>query len=239
MTLQSNLGQWLSDRAGYCTASRVKDAIGRTKDGKRYKSERRNYMMQLVAERCEGVADSSYVTKAMRDGIEREPYAVEMFEAVYGVKCGPAAFVAHPKIEFFGATPDGFIGSDALLEVKCPTLLTYLRWVLEGGVPEEHVDQLITQQLCTGRRRTVFCAYHPDAPPGMQMFVRPFVSTAEQRDHVVAEVKKFLLETDKMFDDFTSTEFKPEISWIQKSLDELWNQKNQEPVAKPPTIATE
>ncbi len=205
MTLQSDPG-WLHERQGKLGASRVKDALNVLKNGKPSES-RRKLMMELVAERMTGASVDNLVTADMRRGLELEPEAIALYEATYGVMVLPAAWVPHPTIDNTGATPDSFVGSDGLLEIKAPRQNRLIEWARAEGVPDEHRLQLIWQQVCTGRQWTDFCAYCPDMPEGKQILVRRFIADEEEREETAEKVIEFLAETDALFDQVTQMEF--------------------------------
>src|SRR5688572_15980698 len=109
--------EWFAERAGKVTASRIADMLAKTKTG--WGASRANYAAQLVAERLTGTVVESYTSAEMRWGTETEPQAKAAYEFYTGSTIEDAAFIQHPKIAMSGASPDGFVGADGLLEVKC------------------------------------------------------------------------------------------------------------------------
>lgn len=188
---------WTAARRGLLTASRMKDAAALLKTGKPSESRIR-LMKELAAERLTGAAVDHYVTSAMQWGIDNQAGAISAYEALTGEIVGPELFVLHPKIEFFGATPDGLVGSDGLIEVKCPTTTTYVEWVLAGVVPEEHKLQMATQCACAGRQWVDFVAHDPRMPAGQTLFVRRYEPTADEIAHVEKVATDFLRELDDL-----------------------------------------
>ena len=119
--------KWFSDRCGCLTASRAADALAiSAKTGKPLKS-RQDLIDTLIAERATGVAQSSGTTWAMQWGIDHEAEAREAYEAATGEMVDLVGFIPHPDIPWFGASPDGLVGSDGLVEIKCPQTVTHLR----------------------------------------------------------------------------------------------------------------
>lgn len=202
---------WHAARRGHLTGSRMADAMSyltrKTKNGDKGDSSaaRREYMAALVAERLSGYAMTHFVTRAMHDGIEREPLARAEYEIVTGRDVRDAGFILHPTIEFFGASPDGLVGDDGIAEYKCPTHATYIDWMMSGVVPEEHKPQMIAECVCAQREWVDFVAFHPDFGE-RKLFVRRFVPTAEERQRVEDEARKFLADVEEMFDRVLSTE---------------------------------
>lgn len=198
MILQSDPG-WLPERRGRLTASRMNDACAYLKNGKEAEA-RRKYKIELVGERMCDYAVSRYVTDAMRRGIDLEPEARSAYEVHSGNLCGPAALVHHAAIEWFSATPDGFIDPGGLLEVKVPSVENYVGWLSDGVVPEQHVLQMTAQLSCTGRRYVDFVAYCPEMPPPKRLFVRRFEPDAEMIAHCEAAARQFLAEVEALFE---------------------------------------
>ena len=121
-------------RIGCATASRVSDITTKLKSGK-YSAARDKYLMDVVIERLTGRASENYVSPAMEYGIETEPLARAAYEIAEDVEVYPGGLAYHPTIEWFSASPDGLVGAEGLLEVKCPNTSTHLAYLLEGEIP--------------------------------------------------------------------------------------------------------
>lgn len=198
---------WVAARRGCLTASRMADAMAylktKSKDGQLVEAEaRRKLKFDLLAERLTGIAVSHYVTPAMQHGIEQQPHATAAYEAHTGEIVGPEVFVLHPRIDWFGATPDGLISDAGIVEIKCPQTSTFLRWVHEGEVPAEHKPQMLAQLACTGRAWCDFIAFDPRVPPAHQLFVRRFEPDASEIARIEVEAEKFLAELADMAERF-------------------------------------
>jgi len=194
--------EWLSQRAGKLTASRMKDAMDFLKNGNpSYK--RTQYMRELLAERLTGLSMPHYVTDAMQWGLDHEDEAVDLFVEMTGRDVRLSRFYTHPEIPDFGATPDREL-DDGLLEVKCPTTATFIEWVTAGKVPDEHRPQMTAQLLCTGKNWCGFIAYDPRIrDERRRLFLRKFVPTPEECAAVEGAARVFLSDLDRMFDAFT------------------------------------
>lgn len=194
---------WLSARCGKLTASRMADAMSFLKNGQPT-SARRRLMFELLAERMTGDSVPHVVTDAMQHGLDFEAEAVDVFVARYpSYSVKTSRFYEHPTIENFGATPDREIGEDGLLEVKCPTSMRYLEWVMGGEVPEEHKPQMAAQLLCSGKSWVGFIAYDPRIrEEERRLFMRKFQPEPEYLVKVQEAAVQFLAELDDMFDQF-------------------------------------
>lgn len=186
--------EWFAQRVGKVTASRVADVVARTKSG--WGASRANYMGELIAERLTGAPAPSFSNAAMQWGTETEPKARVAYEFLRDCDAAQVGFVDHPSIPMSGASPDGLVGEDGLVEIKCPNTSTHIDTLLNGTVPEKYELQMLWQMACTGRAWCDFVSFDPRMPPSMQLFVRRI----ERDDKAMAELEKnvaiFLSELD-------------------------------------------
>lgn len=183
---------WKQLRLGKVTASRIADLMARTKTG--YSASRANYMAQLIAERLTGTVAESYTNAAMQHGTETEPEARAAYEFYQGVTVTQVAFAPHPKIEQAGASPDGLVDEDGLVEIKCPQTATHLETLLGQAVPGKYADQMQFQMSCTGRKWCDFVSYDPRMPEHMRMFIKRVPRDDKRIAEIEGEIASFLLE---------------------------------------------
>ena len=196
---------WLSARAGKLTASRMAHAIERLKKGG-YAKSRYDLLRELLAERLTGDSIRHYVSPEMQWGIEQEPSAKAEYEEEYGVILRPAPFIEHPSIENLGATPDALVGSDTVVEIKCPKTSTHIVYCGLPGVPENYKPQILTQLACTRRTKAIFISYDPRIKGPKRLSVREWEPEPEEIATIEIEAREFLAELDEMFEQFTTTE---------------------------------
>jgi putative phage-type endonuclease len=192
---------WFAARCGKATASRMADLTARTKSG--WGASRANYMAQLIAERLTGVPADSFSNAAMQWGVEKEPEAVAAYNffANTGPDVEPCGFVAHPRIEMSGASPDGVIGLYGLIEVKCPNTATHIDTLLSGAVPEKYVKQMQWQMACCPRAQWCdYCSYDPRMPEAMRLFVKRIPRDDKMIGSLEGGVAEFLSELDDKLD---------------------------------------
>jgi putative phage-type endonuclease len=185
---------WRLARLGKATSSRIADIIARTKSG--YSTSRANYAAQLACERLTGIPAESYVNAAMVWGVEKEPEARRLYEFEQDVAVRRAGFLDHATIAMSGASPDGFVGDDGLVEFKCPITATHIATLLGQTIPSKYAAQIQWQMAVTGRAWCDFVSYNPRLPPAMRLFVQriprdPILIGALER-----EVERFLAEVD-------------------------------------------
>ena len=194
--------QWFADRTGCLTASNMRAAMSRLKNGND-SADRAALKVQILAERLTGDVVHHYVTGPMQHGIDTEPLAKAAYMAATGSLIADCEFIRHPTIEHFGASPDGRIEARLGIEVKCPTTAKFLSWRLAGAVPDEHKPQMIAQAVCAGFDAVEFVAFDPRLPKHLQLFVVRFTPTQEERDAVEQAAREFLDEVEAMFKQLT------------------------------------
>lgn len=181
---------WLLERLGSVTGSRVSDALA-----KKGTATRENYLWQLVAERLTGQIQESFAPNAaMIRGTEQEPIARAAYEAHSGHFVDQIGFVKHPTIEWFGASPDGLVGDDGLVEIKNPNSATHLAYRKAGQPPAKYRYQMMAQIACTGRKWCDFVSFDSRLPESKQLFVVRFEPDQKDVDAMLEQVQEFLEE---------------------------------------------
>jgi putative phage-type endonuclease len=189
--------EWYAARRGSLGASDIADVLARTKTG--WSTSRANVMNRLLIERLTGRTVHGHATWAMREGIEREPEArlAYMFHA--DVDVADAWVYPHPKIRGAHASPDGLVGDDGLVQIKCPQPPAHLDLLLGGETPPGYIMQMQWEMVCTGRTWSDFVSWQPDFPASMQLIVRRVERDEEHIAELEAQVRAFLEETDARF----------------------------------------
>jgi putative phage-type endonuclease len=183
---------WLAARCGLVTASRVADVVARTKTG--YAASRANYMAQLVAERLTGNVAESFTNAAMQWGTEHEPVARNAYEFYRDTEVQLVGMVKHPNIPEAAASPDGLVGTDGLVEIKCPNTATHIDTLLGQSVPGNYQTQMQWQMACTGRQWCDFASFDPRLPESMRLFICRVPRDDERIAELESAVTEFLVE---------------------------------------------
>jgi hypothetical protein len=185
---------WLQARVGLVTASRAADVIACYKSGPKKGQEtaaRRDYRCELICEILTGQPYPQYVSHEMQWGRDQETFARAAYELQLDVLVETCGFVLHPRVARFGASPDGLVGDDGLIQIKCPNTSTHLGWMLAGVVPVEHAPQMLAEMSCTGRAWCDFVSFDPRLPEHLQLFVRRFARDEQFIATLEAEVVHF------------------------------------------------
>lgn len=184
--------EWKKARLGKVTASRIADVMARTKSG--YSASRANYMAELIAQRLTDTVTEGYTNAAMQWGIDHEDEARKAFELVSGSFVEQVGFIDHPRIIGSGASPDGLVGDDETLEIKCPGTATHLDTLLGAEIDGKYLYQMQWQMACAGRKRCHFVSFDPRLPERMRLHVRVVNRDDATISMMEKEVQTFLAE---------------------------------------------
>jgi putative phage-type endonuclease len=185
---------WEAARLGKATASRIADIIASTKSG--YAASRANYAAQLISERLTGVKAEAFESAAMRWGVEKEIEALEVYAFEEDADVTQVGFLDHPTVPMAGASPDGLVSDDGLVEIKCPLTATHIETLLGQAPPARYVAQMQWQMAVTGRLWCDFVSYDPRLPLPMRLFVRRIGRDDRMIASLEREVGTFLSEID-------------------------------------------
>ncbi len=202
MPIVQGSAEWFAARCGMVTASRVADVVAKTKSGP--SASRATYMAQLIAERLTGTVQESFTNAAMQWGTTTEPDARAAYEFYRNETVTEVGFVPHPAIDQSGASPDGLVGADGLLEIKCPNTATHLETLLGRMVPAKYVNQMQWQMACTGRAWCDFASYDPRLPEHMRMFVKRVPRDDKRIAELETDITAFLAEMADKLDELSS-----------------------------------
>ena len=139
--------EWFAARCGNVTASRISDIVAKTKSG--YSTSRANYLSQLLCERLTGTVEESFTNDAMKWGTMQEPFARAAYEQAKDVMVDEVGYISHPTIERAGASPDGLVGDDGAIEIKCPNSSNHFETIINKKYPKKYHDQMQWQMACT------------------------------------------------------------------------------------------
>ena len=188
--IEQGTEEWLKIRLGKVTASGVADVLAKTKTG--VSASRGNYLIKLAIQRVTGVVEESYTNDAMQWGIDNEAQARVAYEVVSGNFVDQIAFVDHPMISWFGASPDGLVNDDGLVEIKCPNSATHWSYIKDDGPPTKYYIQMQAQMACTGRSWCDFVSFDPRMPERSKLFIKRVMREDDYIAEMEAEIKKFL-----------------------------------------------
>lgn len=169
--------EWIAARLGIPSASMYGKII--TTQGK-WSTQADTYINQLVAEKLTGEQTPFYQNEHMARGTELEPDARKMYEFIKDVEVQEVGFCLHDTLEA-GASPDGLIGEDGGLEIKCPAPATHVEYLRGGKLPSKYKQQVMGCLWITGREWWDFMSYHPS--------MKPLIVRVERDEDYIAELE--------------------------------------------------
>ncbi len=184
--------EWFAARCGRPTASRFADVMSKLKSGAP-SDKRAGYMADLALERLTGALAETFVTPAMQRGTELEEAARQAYCAETGELVTALGFALHDTLDA-GCSPDGLVGDDGLIEIKCPANARKLCDLYITRDPAEYEWQIHGQLWITGRAWCDLVVYHPSLP------IRPIrIERDEKRISELADgIAAFLAELDQL-----------------------------------------
>jgi len=194
MTIVQGSPEWFAARAGKVTASRIADVVARSRDRKTWGVSRTNYAAQLICERLTGRAKEGFTNAAMQHGIDTEAEARAAYNFYQNADVVQVGFVLHPNIGEAGASPDGLVGDDGIVQFKCPQPAQHLDTLMGGSIDGGYQKQMLWELACTGRKWCDFASYSPDFPEPMRLHVTRIHRDDEMIAELEREVVAFLTE---------------------------------------------
>lgn len=178
--LQQGTEEWLAVRLGKFTAS---TATAIKSNGKGLETLVLDKAVELITKKQ---AKQPYKSSAMDDGNNREDEARTVYELSTGLSVTQVGFCE--LNEHVGCSPDGLVGDDGLVEIKCPEARTFLTYKLTKKVDTGYYAQMQMQMYVTDRKWCDYVVYHPDFPDAI-------IIKRVERDEVFIEKIRIGLES--------------------------------------------
>lgn len=180
--------EWFAARLGRLTGSRAGDMLATIKSGEA--AARRDLRIQLVTERLTGEGQEDvFVNAAMQRGIDKEPDAFSLYEAVTGHVCRRTGFLSHDELRI-GCSVDGDVDHFAgIVELKCPKSATHYGYLKSGQVPSNHLPQITHNLWVTGAQFCDFVSFDDRFPEDLRLF---HVRVDRDDDAIAAYAEKAL-----------------------------------------------
>lgn len=175
--IEQNTEEWFKLRCGKITASEFKTCFS-SESTKGYKG----LIYQKRAEIRTGEKEDSFKSEWMERGNELENEAKQAYESYMFQDVQNGGFYEYS--EYIGASPDGLLNDDGLIEIKCPKASTMERYLEENRLPPEYKYQVHGQMLCSGRKYVEFVCYHPKYDL--------FIKRIERDEAIINEIKEKL-----------------------------------------------
>jgi putative phage-type endonuclease len=186
--------EWIAARLGSLGASRLHEAIAKTKNG--YAASRANLMADLIIERLTGQPAPQYLNAAMQWGIDQEAAARAAYEFLTNSTVTECGLFAHPNIPYTHASPDGLVGEEGLVEIKCPNTAQHIDTLLGSAIEHRYIVQMQWQMACTGRQWCDYVSFDPRLPMPLHIHVQRIGRNDKIIEELEREVITFLAELD-------------------------------------------
>lgn len=185
---------WHKHRRGSLGASQVHDVLAKTKSG--YSTTRANIRARIVAERLTGLTQDSFKSSAMQWGNDTEPQARSAYSFFTGNLVTQVGMYKHETIIGTHASPDGLVGDDGLIEIKCPITATHIETLKTGKIDPKYITQMQWQMALTERDWCDFVSYDPRMPEDLSLFIQRVVRDPKRIDELFKDVLVFLKEVE-------------------------------------------
>lgn len=154
--MQQQTKDWRLQRLGLLTGTRFAATVG---SGKTHD----DLMKDLAWERYTGsYIEKGFTTDAMQRGIDLEPEARDWYRFHSGLPVVEHGFMVHPSLPYVGMSPDGLVGDDGMVEIKCPGHRAHIETIESLKVPSQYRWQVQGQLWVSGRQWLDFVSYHPE-----------------------------------------------------------------------------
>jgi putative phage-type endonuclease len=197
--MEQRTEQWMQARCGKLTASRIADAMARTKSG--WGASRANIRAEIVCERLTGTPTEGFCNAAMQWGTDTEPQARAAYEFLCNATVEQVGFIDHPDIPMSGCSPDGLVGERGLIEIKCPNTASHIDTILSNAIPDKYRKQMLWQMECTGRDWCDYVSFDPRLPAEMQLYVQRVMRDDKELKVLRDDAVLFLVEVAQMEDE--------------------------------------
>lgn len=162
LNVEQGTPEWNAARCGLPTASnfdKIVTAVGVPS------KQREKYLFQLAGERVAGCKEEAFQNGAMQRGVEMEAEARQLYELNKEVEVQRVGICYPDEKKLVGCSPDGLVGEDGGLEIKCPSLAVHVCYLLEGRLPSDYIQQVQGNLYVTGRKWWDFMSYFPGIKP--------------------------------------------------------------------------
>lgn len=191
MEIEQRSEAWFAARLGKATASRYKDVLA--KIGKGEAAARRNYRAQLVVERLTGQQADRFTSPFMEWGTDTEDLARITYSLRTGNKVDLVGFLEHDTI-VTGASPDGLVGDDGTIEIKCMSTANHIEVLRKQMVLPEYIAQIQGQLWVAKRKWCDFTSFEPTLPDNAQIFIQRIYRDEVFIANLETEVAQFMQE---------------------------------------------
>jgi len=193
--MQQGTNEWRLARCGSLGASQLSDALAKTKSG--WGASRENLKSRMVIERLTGLPVDGYESPAMIWGKDKEEEARIAYSFITGHDVTEVGLYKHPTIIGTHASPDGLVGDDGCIEIKCPNSATHIEVLKTNQIAHKYILQMQWQMACADRQWCDFVSFDPRMPDHLMLYIARVQRDNDMLATLESEVAEFLAEVDK------------------------------------------
>jgi hypothetical protein len=192
--MEQRTDEWALARCGKVTGSNFWKVFAVSKKDKKPLKDRQDYLIQIVTEKLTGTPIQHFVNDAMRWGTAYEDEARAYYQLIHNMDVREYGFIEHRVLDV-GCSPDGLIGEDGGIEIKCPTSATHLE-TLMNGMNEHHMYQVQGLMWLAELDWVDFISYDPRMPDDLKLYVQRVERDPEFVGMLESGIIEFLREVD-------------------------------------------
>lgn len=146
--------EWHQIRLGKITSTRLKKLMSK---------DNLSLVDELIAEEETGISDDDgFVSEDMQRGIDLEPLAIKEYESVTGNTVTRYGILQSDELPILCQSPDGYVGTEGAIEVKCPRTKTHVKYIRQGKIPNDYKEQVWTYFMVNPNLKWLdFISYDP------------------------------------------------------------------------------
>jgi len=187
--------EWFAVKLGKTSSSHISDIMAKNAS-KGYSATRKNYMSKLICERLTGERVETFQSTEMKRGTEKEELARQAYELKTFQIVNQVGWIEDDNIKMHGSSPDGLVGDDGHIEIKCPNTAKHIETLLNGKIDREYLLQIQDQMRVSGRAWCDFVSYDDRLPEHLRLFIKRVDRDEIMIAEITAEIVKFQSELD-------------------------------------------
>lgn len=178
----------------------------------------KTYALEKAIEFFVNPDEDTFLSQAVEDGKETEPYAFEKFSQLKSaefLEVKEAGFISNDGVS--GSSPDGIVSNNSVLEIKCPNKTTFFRVVLTNEVDKKYFFQMQKQMKDTGATQCYYFVYY--IQDGEQYWHEIIVPRCEE---TIALIEERILIAVKLRDEYVE-QIKRNAQWLGNPVNVIVN----------------
>jgi hypothetical protein len=184
--IEQNTTEWFKLKNGLASSSNF--GLIMANYPKAFGNPGHEYAMRIALERTTGAILDSFVNEYMEHGIEYEPIAREKYEEHNFASVDNGGFFISNGV---GSSPDGLIGEDGLIEIKCPKWSTHFKTIKRGAMDPKYNWQVQGQLFVTGRKWCDWISYNDEFTEDYQLLTHRIKPDPESFEKIAVRLAMF------------------------------------------------